>query len=119
MFWTTKKELKAKIAQLEHQLKERDMEIEIIEKCRDHIQERTNYLVECFPLELGATVYVLELRNSKGRFTKSKACKEHSSISEVVVDTKNYFKLVERYRDGEAFTVRTAAECQLTALCVD
>ena len=82
----------------------------------------SNELVEMkskYPFEMGQTVYDLQLRSSKGRFTKTKASREHSLINEVVVDKKNYFNLVDRYTSNDVFTDRIEAEKYLESVCVE
>ena len=82
----------------------------------------SNELVEMkskFPFDLGQVVYDLQLRSSKGRFTKTKASREHSLINEVVVDKKNYFGLVDRYASNDVFTDRIEAEKYLESVCVE
>ena len=72
-----------------------------------------------YPFKMGQTVYDLQLRSSKGRFTKTKASREHSLINEVVVDKKNYFGLVDRYASKDVFTDRVEAENYLESVCVE
>lgn len=72
-----------------------------------------------YPFEIGQTVYDLQLRSSKGRFTKTKASREHSLINEVVVDKKNYFGLVDRYASNDVFTDKVEAETYLEYVCVE
>ena len=82
----------------------------------------SNELIEMkskYPFEMGQTVYDLQLRSSKGRFTKTKASREHSLINEVVVDKKNYFGLVDRYASKDVFKDRVEAEKYLESVCVE
>ena len=72
-----------------------------------------------FPFDLGQVVYDLQLRSSKGRFTKTKASREYSLINEVVVDKKNYFGLVDRYASNDVFTDKIEAEKYLESVCVE
>lgn len=72
-----------------------------------------------FPFDLGQVVYDLQLRSSKGRFTKTKASREYSLINEVVVDKKNYFGLVDRYNNKDVFTDKNCAEEYLESVCVE
>lgn len=74
---------------------------------------------EKYPFEIGQTVYDIQLRSSKGRFTKTKASREYSNINEVVVDKKNYFNLVERLANKDVFTTFEAAEAHLIEVCVE
>lgn len=72
-----------------------------------------------YPFEIGQTVYDLQLRSSKGRFTKTKASREHSLINEIVVDKKNYFNLAERLDSKDVFVDRAEAEKYLESVCVE
>ena len=73
---------------------------------------------ELYPLSIGSIVYDLQLRGDNGRYTRTKASREHSLINEVVVDTKNYFKLVARMHAKDVFTSKKAAERELDKICV-
>lgn len=70
-----------------------------------------------YPFRIGETVYDLQLRNDKGRYTKKNPSYEHSVINEVVVDEKNYFKLVARYNAFDVFKIRADAEDYLKSVC--
>ena len=94
--FTTKKELKKQVAEL---MSELDSKIEV------------------FPFNLGQTVYDVQLRNEMGRYAKKNASLEHSLINEVVVDEKNYFNLVERYKRKDVFTTRELAQIHLETIC--
>lgn len=72
-----------------------------------------------YPFDIGQVVYDVQLRSSKGRFTKTKASREHSYINEVVVDKKNYFNLVDRLAGNDVFTNKTAAEAFIADVCVE
>ena len=93
----TKKELKAEVAQL---------------------KEKMGFMELTFPFTLGQTVYDVQLRNKNGKYTKKNASLEHSLINEVVVDTKNYFGLVERYNKYDVFTDYENAKEHLESVCV-
>ncbi len=95
--FTTKKELKTKNAELMNEL-----------EC----------MLEDFPFKMGQTVYDVALKNDKGRYTKTKPSIEHSTITEVVVDEKNYFKLVERLDRKDVHMTRAAAEEYLKSVCI-
>lgn len=71
-----------------------------------------------FPLTLGRTVYDVQLRNDKGRYARKNASLEHSLINPVVVDEKNYFSLVERYRTYDVFLDEETARAHLEAVCI-
>ena len=94
--FVTKKELKAKVVELSATLAR---------------YEAT------FPLTLGHTVYDVQLRNDKGRYAKKNASLEHSLINPVVVDEKNYFSLVERYRNHDVFLEESIAKAHLMSVC--
>ena len=72
---------------------------------------------EMFPFVLGQTVYDVSLKNSKGRYTKTKPCLEYSTITAVVVDEKNYFNLVARLKRNDVFFSFATAEEYLKAIC--
>lgn len=92
----TRKELKAIITRLEGEL---------------------NAMKGVFPFALGQTVYDVQLRNEKGRYAKKNASLEHSLINEVIVDEKNYFGLVERYRRQDVFFDYDTADAYLMDVC--
>ena len=108
--WTTKKKLKEQISVLEEQLTK---EIIVNEDLNAQMEEIKNK----FPFEIGQTVYDLQLRTDKGRYTKKNASREHSVINEVVVDKKNYFNLVDRYKSKDVFATRVMATKYLDELC--
>lgn len=101
----TKKELKAKNSILEHR----------VSKLEDIIKS----MRETFPFELGSTVYDVQLRNEKGRYAKKNVSLEHSIINDVVIDTKNYFNLVERYKRNDVFLSREDADVYLKEICTN
>ena len=72
---------------------------------------------ESFPFDIGQVVYDIQLKNSRSRFTKTNPSFEHSVINEVVVDTKNYFNLVERFENNDVFTSYDDAVMYLHLLC--
>ena len=113
----TKKELRAKIDALQTQVAiERNTKLEVI-KYNNEIANAYEKMSLIFPLEMGQVVYDLQLRGDNGRYTKTKASREHSLINEVVVDKKNYFKLVDRL-GTDVFEDRCAAEFYLDQVCV-
>ena len=93
----TRKELKATIAKLESEL---------------------YAMKDAFPFSLDQTVYDVQLRNEKGRYAKKNVSLEHSLINEVVVDEKNYFGLVERYKRNDVFCSYGDARAYLESVCV-
>ena len=99
----TKKELKEQILDLQMTVKELEGEIAM----RD----------EKYPLELGETVYDVALKNAQGRYTKVKPSLEHCTITEVVVDEKNYFKLVKRMVNKDVFMSMESAKKYLESIC--
>lgn len=95
--FVTKKELKAQVVELSAKLAAYET---------------------AFPLTLGDTVYDVQLKNDKGRYAKKNASLEHSVVSPVVVEEKNYFNLVERYRSYDVFIDEETAREHLEAVCV-
>lgn len=93
----TRRELKARIAELENKL---------------------DAMKDAFPFTLGQIVYDVQLRNEKGRYAKKNVSLEHSLINEVVVDEKNYFGLVERYKRNDVFFGYNEAKAFLESVCV-
>jgi hypothetical protein len=96
MNFTTKKELKAINAELMDELDRK---------------------LEDFPFELGQVVYDVALKNARGRYTKTHPSFEHSTITEVAVDEKNYFNLVKRLNNSDVFFDRETAETWLKYIC--
>lgn len=103
--WISKKKLTAEREEYKHK-------IEMLEYSLQFYQER-------YPFSIGDTVFDVQLRSSKGRFTKTKASREYSLINEVVVDKKNYFNLVDRYLAKDVFMTLSAAEEHLNEVCID
>ena len=115
MFITKKKRIRELEAELENM---RTINNELLVTNND----LSNEIIEMkskYPFEMGQTVYDLQLRSSKGRFTKTKASREYSLINEVVVDKKNYFGLVDRYNNKDVFTDKNRAEEYLESVCVE
>lgn len=83
------------------------------------LADKLEDMMKMYPLAVGQTVYDVQLRSSKGRFTKTKASREHSYINEVIVDKKNYFNLVERLNAKDVFTTNEAAEEFINSVCVE
>lgn len=102
--FTTKKELEAINSTLEHRVSKLEGIIKSMRKD--------------FPFDLGQTVYDIQLRNDKGRYVNKNASLEHSRISEVIVDNKNYFGLVERYNNNDVFFDYESANAHLKKVCV-
>jgi hypothetical protein len=99
----TKKELKEQIADLMCDVED--------------LIEDLDYLRADFPFDLGDVVYDVALKNDKGRYTKTKPSLTHSTITEVVVDEKNYFNLVKRLERNDVFFAYEAAEEYLKSIC--
>lgn len=107
----TKRELKETIAKLEVDVLMARNECEMV-RCE------LNAMKDVFPFALGQTVYDVQLRNEKGRYAKKNVSLEHSLINEVVVDEKNYFGLVERYKRNDVFVDYQSARVFLESVCV-
>ena len=118
--WTlfkTKAALNKQIEELTAELSETKKLLEAVKADNHAITNKFYNVKKQFPLNLGATVYVLELKNERGRYVKNKPSLEHSNIQEVVVDEKNYFRLVNRYRVNRLFSTIEEAEHELDVLC--
>ena len=70
-----------------------------------------------YPLDLGQVVYDVALKSAQGRYTKTKPSLEHCTITEVVVDEKNYFKLVKRMTNKDVFMSMESAKTYLESIC--
>lgn len=117
--WVTKKKLREDLAYTEEQLQRGEkLYNEVLKECAVLSEALLAYEVK-YPLELGQVVYDVQLRSSKGRFTKTKASREHSIINEVVVDKKNYFNLVDRLASKDVFTTLKNAEDHIAEVCID
>lgn len=101
--FTTKKELKHTISVLKEDL----------ESCEDELA----YVAETFPFDLGQVVYDVALKNAQGKYTKTKPSFDHCTITEVVVDEKNYFSLVNRFRRNDVFFDYDEAVDYLKSIC--
>ena len=117
MWWNRK--LKAQIKDLEKaNMKLTKINEEVIQY-NEEIADKLQYMLDTFPFTMGDVVYDVQLRSNKGRFTKTKASRGYSTISEVVVDKKNYFNLVERYTKNDIFRSKIEAEKYLDEICID
>lgn len=74
-------------------------------------------MLEMFPFKLGQTVYDVALKNAKGRYTKTNASIEYSTITEIIVDEKNYFSLAKRLRRNNVFFDCDSAKEYLDSVC--
>ena len=101
--FTTKNDLKKMVSEL----------YDVLEACEDEL----NYKLDMFPFDLGQVVYDVALKNNKGRYTKTKPSFEHSTITEVTVDEKNYFSLVNRLRRNDVFYDYDSAKEYLETIC--
>jgi hypothetical protein len=101
--FTTKKELKEQVADLLC-----DVEV---------LSDELDCMIEDFPFVMGEVVYDVALKNAKGRYTKTKPSLSHSTITEVVVDEKNYFNLVKRLQRKDVFFEYDEAKEYLESIC--
>lgn len=108
--FTTKKELKKQLA---------DQKETILELRAD--AEAFGAELKCmrtvFPFDIGQTVYDVALRNEKGRYTKTHPSLEQSTITQVIVDEKNYFVLVKRLGRKDVFFSEKDAQEYLKTVC--
>lgn len=108
--FTTKKELKE--ANFELCLTAKELEGEL-----DQVEEKLELKQEAFPFDMGQKVYDVALKNAQGRYTKTKPSREHSTITEVEVNEKNYFGLVKRLNNNDVFFNQEDAESYLDKVC--
>lgn len=95
-----------------------DLKERLLEANADLSNKVVDYCLK-YPFDLGQVVYDVQLRNTQGRYTKNKASRAHSVINEVIVDTKNYFKLVDRLHSHDVFLSNNAAEEYLDSICIE
>lgn len=107
----TKKELKARIAELEAQNNK-------IRKYNEDIADAYELMKTIYPLDIGATMYDVQLRGEDGKYTRTKASREHSLINEVEVTEANYFKLKKRMLKKDVFYTLDQAKKYLDEVCV-
>lgn len=124
--WISKKSLKKENDRLKNELNLIQQDLKDALKLKAEVIASNNKLaaavesfMETYPLTLGETVYDVQLRSSKGRYTRTKASREHSVINEVIVDKKNYFNLVDRYIAKDVFKTLADAENHLNTICVE
>lgn len=117
--WVTKKMLKKENAALKLEIKNLESILECETATKRKLLAFEEFMSNTYPFDLGQKVYDVQLRSSKGRFTKTKASRQHSLINEVIVDKKNYFNLVERYAAEDVFKTLEAAEAKLDAVCIE
>lgn len=105
----TKKELRARIAELEAQNAQ-------VRKYNEDIANEYEKIRTYYPLDIGVTMYDVQLKNKNGKFTTVKPSKEHSVIIPVVVTEKNYFRLAKKFMSG-VFYKKEEAEEYLDKIC--
>ena len=81
------------------------------------LRAELDVMKDMFPFILGQTVYDVALKNDKGRYTKTNPSTEYSTITEVMVDEKNYFNLVKRQRGQDVFVNYDDAVDYLDSVC--
>ncbi len=108
--FTTKKDLKKELADKKETILELRCDVEAF-------GAELACMRKSFPFDMGQTVYDVALRNDKGRYTKTNPSYEHSTITEVVVDEKNYFVLVKRLSRKDVFFSNEEAEEYLKTVC--
>ena len=106
----TKKELRAKNSELIGKINK-------LGKALDFANDELHYMQIRFPLELGQVVYDVALKNAQGKYTKTKPSREHSTITPVEVNEKNYFGLVKRLNHNDVFFTQEAANEFLDSIC--
>lgn len=114
----TKKELKNENSRLRFNLESANKMIDEVISYNEEMGLKLEDMLKTYPLTLGTTVYDLQLRGENGRYTRTKASREHSVINEIVVDKKNYFKLVDRL-GYDVFTSLEAANEYLDKICAN
>lgn len=108
----TKKELRAKISKLEKKYEDANHAAET------YVTELTE-MHGLYPLTIGAIMYDVQLRGEDGKYTRTKASREHSLITEVEVTEANYFKLKKRMLKNEVFFTFDHAKKYLDESCVN
>ena len=120
----TKKELRAEIARLEVQndlLLTRNGKladkVNDLSAAVDSSNDELHFMQQMFPFTLEQTVFDVALKNAQGKYTKKNPSFEHSTITEVAVNEKNYFSLVKRLKNNDVFYTKKAAEEYLKSVC--
>ena len=114
---TTTKKFDATVETLNNTIEELQEENEDLGMSVKELEGELSMMQEKYPLDLGETVYDVALKNAQGKFTKTKPSLEHCTINEVVVDEKNYFKLVKRLANNDVFMSENAAKKYLASIC--
>ena len=107
----TKKELRARIAELEAQNAQ-------IRKYNEDIADAYELMNTIYPLDIGVTMYDVQLRGEDGKYTRNKASREYSLINEIIVTEANYFKLKKRLLKNDIFITLDEAKKYLDEVCV-
>ena len=107
----TKKDLRARISELEAQNNQ-------VRKYNEDIANAYELMKTLYPLDIGATMYDVQLRGEDGKYTRTKASREHSLINEVEVTETNYFKLKKRLLKNDVFFTLDHAKMYLDEICV-
>lgn len=115
---TTKKDLNKRIQELEDTLRYEKSKNEDLTTKYNKVLNTYGEMIKTYPLTLGDIVYDIQLRDENGRYTRTKASRAQSLINEVVVDTKNYFKLIDRYQNNDVFLCKANAEEYLNEVCI-
>lgn len=118
MLMTTKKHKKI-VEELNRTITKRNELIQTISDYNNEIADKLESMFKAYPFNIGDKVFDIQLRSSKGRFTKTKPSREHSIINEVIVDKKNYFNLVDRYNSNDVFKTLAEATDHLDSVCVE
>lgn len=93
------------------------MDLDCCEGALEACEDELTHMQQQFPFDLYQIVYDVALKNDKGRYTKTNPSLAYSTITEVVVDEKNYFSLVERFRRNDVFISYKDAEAYLKSIC--
>ena len=115
--FTTKKELRAENDMLCDKNAKLISRVKDLSNALDYANDELHYMQCRFPLELDQVVFDVALKSAQGKYTKKNPSFEHSTITEVVVNEKNYFSLVKRLNNFDVFFTREAAEEHLKSVC--
>lgn len=119
MCFVSKKKLKAIIAEQTSKIEHQNDVITKLTHTTVELTSALDKMYEEFPFTLGQEVFDLQLRNSKGKYTKNNPAKNYSVVNVVVVADHNYFDLVRRYREHDVFLTYAEAEAYLAKICVE
>lgn len=119
MFWfITKKKHNKVVSEMEVVLSDYQERCAKLSSTLDAAAEKLDNFRAAYPFQIGQTVYDVQLRNEKGRYTKTNPVCEYSKVNEVVVDKKNYFNLVDRLNAKDVFLTPEEAQARLHEVCV-